>query len=91
VSGTLKFVDGILVQALRPGHWVILDELNLAPSLDYWMTIESYIFQKLMKLCDRIPAFDCSQHKIQAEHMVDGLYSSILVRLEFRAYRRTRI
>jgi midasin (ATPase involved in ribosome maturation) len=35
------------------------------------MTIESYIFQKLMKLCDCIPAFDCSQHKIHAEHMVD--------------------
>jgi MoxR-like ATPase len=31
-SGSLTFVDGILVQALRLGHWVILDELNLAPS-----------------------------------------------------------
>ena len=31
-TGALKFVDGILVQALRLGYWVILDELNLAPS-----------------------------------------------------------
>ena len=31
-AGSLKFVDGILVEALRLGYWVILDELNLAPS-----------------------------------------------------------
>ena len=31
-SGKLVFQEGILVQALRNGHWVILDELNLAPS-----------------------------------------------------------
>ena len=31
-NGSLSFRDGILVQALRNGHWVILDELNLAPS-----------------------------------------------------------
>lgn len=31
-NGSLSFRDGILVQALRQGHWVILDELNLAPS-----------------------------------------------------------
>lgn len=30
--GSLTFRDGLLVQALRCGHWVILDELNLAPS-----------------------------------------------------------
>ena len=31
-NGKLCFMKGILVQALRKGHWVILDELNLAPS-----------------------------------------------------------
>lgn len=31
-NGFLSFHDGILVSALRHGHWVILDELNLAPS-----------------------------------------------------------
>lgn len=31
-NGSLVFQDGILVSALRVGHWVILDELNLAPS-----------------------------------------------------------
>eukprot|EP00978_Attheya_sp_CCMP212_P021229 scaffold61822_cov52-Attheya_sp.AAC.2 len=31
-NGALSFRDGILVQALKQGHWVILDELNLAPS-----------------------------------------------------------
>ena len=31
-QGRLVFNEGPLVQALRHGHWVILDELNLAPS-----------------------------------------------------------
>lgn len=31
-KGSLEFQDGLLVHALRCGHWVILDELNLAPT-----------------------------------------------------------
>ena len=32
VSGKLVFKDGLLVQALRQGDWIVLDELNLAPT-----------------------------------------------------------
>lgn len=31
-SGRLVFREGALVTALRHGHWVVLDELNLAPT-----------------------------------------------------------
>ena len=31
-TGKLVFRDGLLVQALRSGHWIVLDELNLAPT-----------------------------------------------------------
>lgn len=31
-SGRLVFREGALVTALRNGSWVVLDELNLAPS-----------------------------------------------------------
>ena len=31
-DGKLRFREGVLVSALREGHWLVLDELNLAPS-----------------------------------------------------------
>jgi midasin len=31
-EGKLKFQEGALVEAVRKGYWLVLDELNLAPS-----------------------------------------------------------
>jgi midasin len=31
-DGKLQYKEGVLVRALREGHWLVLDELNLAPT-----------------------------------------------------------
>ena len=41
-KGNLVYSEGVLVQAVRQGFWVVLDELNLAPRS--WMTNRKYLF-----------------------------------------------
>ncbi|XP_025407976.1 midasin-like [Sipha flava] len=32
ITGQLVFKEGVLVEAMKKGHWIVLDELNLAPT-----------------------------------------------------------
>jgi midasin (ATPase involved in ribosome maturation) len=41
---TFEFMEGALTQAIRKGHWVLLDEINLAPP---------EVLQSLLPLLDR--------------------------------------
>lgn len=57
--GRLTFVEGALLKAVRAGHWVILDELNLAPTdviealnrvcFCYWLC-GSFLFTRFLRL-----------------------------------------
>jgi midasin (ATPase involved in ribosome maturation) len=47
-AGRLVFQEGLLVIAARQGHWVVLDELNLAPS---------EVLEALNRCGDKLDAF----------------------------------
>ncbi|KAL7067013.1 hypothetical protein ACR3K2_25750 [Cryptosporidium serpentis] len=44
LSPQFQFIDGILTKAIKEGHWIILDEINLAPN---------DILQRLMPILSR--------------------------------------
>lgn len=48
-NGRLLFREGPLVEAVRKGYWVILDELNLAPS-------------DVIETLNRVSHFTCSAY-----------------------------
>ena len=58
-SGVFKWKDGILVQALVYGHWLALDELNLA---------ESQVLERLNSLLDDDRSMVLAEHV--GEHFV---------------------
>lgn len=50
-TGRLVFREGALVQAVRQGHWLLLDELNLAPS----QVLEALNRWALFAACNTLP------------------------------------
>jgi MoxR-like ATPase len=52
-SRTWRWTDGAVVQAMRQGHWLVLDEANLA---------EPQILERLNALLERTPSFVLSEH-----------------------------
>lgn len=46
------FKEGALVKALRQGHWVLLDEINLAPSEASYRASTAHI-TNIMQACTR--------------------------------------
>ena len=54
--GRLVFREGALVQAVRQGHWLLLDELNLAPSqvleaLNRWLLAAACVTRPTLCVC----------------------------------------
>jgi len=60
-QGRLVFREGALVTAVRGGHWVVLDELNLAPS-EVLEALNRRAPGPRARLCSHACAVACSCH-----------------------------